>query len=276
MRGAGSRSCSPASLHERRLPFRAGFGLLFFRNGVPVGYADAFGVCERMEVSFNIFPAFRDGENAYCFARMLKLQHQLFGSSSFSVEPYQIGLGNEEAIEAGAFWFYRKLGFRPTEARIERIVQREEKRIAGDPRHRTSALTLRRIAQSPLFYDAPGSREGSWNRYRSRNLGLAIAKRFAAFEGPAASFTEELRERVSRVLAIRERTLLPAARRALERLAPLIDAVPDLHRWTPRERAGMREIVLAKAAPREQGYLHLLAGHRRFREAILSLGSPRH
>src|SRR5258708_22695364 len=94
---------------DGRLPLRAGFGPLLLRNGVPIGYGDAYGLCERMEVSFNIFYAFRDGESAFCFIRLLEIYHQLFGSTSFSIDPYQLGLGNDEAIEAGAFWFYRKL-----------------------------------------------------------------------------------------------------------------------------------------------------------------------
>jgi hypothetical protein len=199
---------------ERRLPLRAGFGLMLFRNGVPVGYADAFGVCERMDVSLNIFYCFRDGESAYCFARMLKLYHQLFGSTSFSIEPYQIGLGNDEAIEAGAFWFYRKLGFRPADPRLEAIVHREEERIARDPRHRTSPGTLRRIAQSPLFYEAPGSRGSAWSRFRVRNLGLAIAKRIAASGETAALFVacwEFAMARCCRPSAARWRDSLPSS-----------------------------------------------------------------
>ncbi|MGZ7081285.1 MAG: hypothetical protein ACXVJT_17860, partial [Thermoanaerobaculia bacterium] len=143
-------------LPERRLPLRAGFAPFVLRNGVPIGYGDAFGLCERMEVSFNIFYAFRDGESAYAFVRLLKLYRQLFGSTDFSIDPYQIGLGNEEAIEAGAFWFYRKLGFRSTDPRIEEMARREEARIATDPRHRTSARMLRAMARGPMAY---GSRD---------------------------------------------------------------------------------------------------------------------
>ncbi len=150
---------------ERRLPLRAGFAPFVLRNGVPIGYADAFGLCERMEVSFNIFYAFREGESAFAFARLLKLYHQLFGSTVFTIDPYQIGFENEEAIEAGAFWFYRKLGFRSTDPQIERMARREEERIAKNPRHRTSQRMLRRMAQSSMAY---GNRD--WDRFRIHNV----------------------------------------------------------------------------------------------------------
>jgi len=152
-------------LPERRLPLRAGFAPFLFRNGVPIGYADAFGLCERMEVSFNIFYAFREGESAFAFARLLKLYHQLFGSTSFSIDPYQVGLGNDEAIEAGAFWFYRKLGFRSTDPQIERMARREEARIAKNPRHRTSQRMLKSMARSSMAY---GNRD--WDRFRIHHL----------------------------------------------------------------------------------------------------------
>ncbi len=155
-------------LPEKRLPLRAGFAPFLLRNGVPIGYGDAFGLCERMEVSFNIFYAFRDGESAFCFVRLLKLYHQLFGSTVFSIDPYQIGLENEEAIEAGAFWFYRKLGFRSTDPRVERIARHEEERMTKDPTHRTSARTLRRMAQSPLIYEMQPT--GAWDRFRIHNV----------------------------------------------------------------------------------------------------------
>jgi len=135
-------------LPEKRLPVRAGYAPFFFRNGVPVGYGDAFVFGERIEVSFNIFPAFREGESAWCFVRLLKLYRQLFGSTVFTIDPYQIGLGNDEAIDSGAFWFYRKLGFRPTDPKIERLARAEEKR-----KRRSSAATLRKLATSAMVLD---------------------------------------------------------------------------------------------------------------------------
>lgn len=146
---------------EKRLPLRAGFAPFVFHNGVPIGYGDAFGLCERMDVSFNIFYGFREGESAFAFARLLKLYHQLFGSIVFSIDPYQIGLGNDEAIEAGAFWFYRKLGFRSTDPQIERLALREEQRMGKDSRHRTSPRMLRRLARSTMAW---GNRD--WDRFR--------------------------------------------------------------------------------------------------------------
>jgi len=70
-----------------------------------------------------------------------------FRNPIFTIDPYQLGLGNDEAIESGAFWFYRKLGFRPMDPAIERLARAEEKRG-----RRSSAATLRKLAASALRY----------------------------------------------------------------------------------------------------------------------------
>ena len=159
---------------DKRLPLRAGFAPLIFRNGVPIGYADAYGICDRMEVSFNIFYAFRDAEAAFVFARLLKIYRQLFGSTSFSLDPYQIGEGNDEAIEAGAFWFYRKLGFHCTDPGLERLARREEERIAKNAKYRSTPATLRRLARGSMIYDM--ERPGVWDRFHIRNLARAVQR----------------------------------------------------------------------------------------------------
>jgi len=258
-------------LPEKRLPLRAGYAPFVLRNGVPIGYGDAFGLCERMEVSFNIFYAFRDGESAYAFARTLALYHQLFGSTAFSIDPYQIGQGNEEAIDAGAFWFYRKLGFRPTSAAVEEIARREEVRMTKTPGLRTSARTLRKMAGSALVFDQTG--KGHWDRFNLRNIGLAVEKRFAAAGEDAAAFAAAALQTVAANLGFRARSIAPRERSALEKLAPVLALIPDLKRWTSDERAALREIIRAKAAPREDSYLHRLAAHQRLRRALLKLGS---
>ncbi len=275
-------------LPEHRLPLRAGFGVLVLRNGVPIGYGDAYGLCERMEVSFNIFYAFRDGESAFCFIRLLEIYHQLFGSTSFSIDPYQIGLGNDEAIEAGAFWFYRKLGFRSTDPLIERTAVREEQRMAADPRHRTSPRTLKKWAVSNLVLDlndeeidAPRrsrsrlvrhARGGDWDRFQVRNLGTKVGKAFAARGESAAAFRDSTTKRIAASLRIDVGSLTFSERRAFDRLAPVLALIPDLTRWTDDERSGLLEIVRVKTGRSEGKYLQLTADHERLRRALIALG----
>ncbi len=136
-----------------RLPVRAYHAGMFFKNGVPIGYVEGLSRSNRMEVGFNLYYTFREGETAWLYARLLKLFRERMGVTSFSVDPYQLGRENEEAIDSGAFWFYRKLGFRSASEEISRLIQREETRIAAQPGYRSGAAMLRRLAEAPLIYD---------------------------------------------------------------------------------------------------------------------------
>jgi hypothetical protein len=137
---------------EWRLPVRAYHGGVFFKNGVPMGYIEGLSLFERMEVGFNLYYTFREGETAWLYARLLKFCRQRLGVTCFSIDPYQLGHENDEAIASGAFWFYRKLGFQPSTDEALRLTLREEERIAAQPGYRTPPAILRRLARSPLFY----------------------------------------------------------------------------------------------------------------------------
>jgi hypothetical protein len=138
-----------------RLPVRAYHCGMFFKNGVPIGYIECLSVPERMEVGFNLYYTFREGETAWLYARLLKLFRDWVGATCFSIDPYQLGHENEEALESGAFWFYRKLGFRSASKEVMRLVAKEEARIAREPGYRSPPATLRRLAEAPLIYVGP-------------------------------------------------------------------------------------------------------------------------
>jgi len=155
-----------------RLPLRAYHAGMFFKNGVPAGYIELLSLCERAETGFNLYYTFREGETAWLYARLLRLFRQVLGVNCFSVDPYQIGLENPEAIDSGAFWFYRKLGFRPVDPAVERLMLREEGRMRQAPGYRSSKGTLEKLAADCLIFEGPGAERGAWDHFRVRNLGL--------------------------------------------------------------------------------------------------------
>jgi hypothetical protein len=158
---------------EWRLPLRAYHAGMFFKNGVPAGYVEVLSFFERAEVGFNLYFTFREGETAWIYARFLRLCRQLLGVTRFSLEPYQIGHENEEAIASGAFWFYRKLGFRSVDPSLASLTESEERRIAGRPGYVTPPKTLRRLSAHPMIYELPGTTPGEWDNFHIRNLALA-------------------------------------------------------------------------------------------------------
>jgi hypothetical protein len=259
---------------ERRLPLRAyvaGFGL---KNGVPINYVEAIGLSEWMEVGFNTFYTFRDGESAWNYAQALRLLRQVTGMSCVSVYPYQIGLGNEEAIESGAFWFYRKLGFRPGRPDLLEIVQREERKIASRPGYRTPRSTLRKLATGNLFLELPGTAKGSWDTFRARNIGLAVQRWIARnWDGDANRARIHASAALARALGEPLEAWRGEAKRAFGDFALVLAQIPDHLRWSETEKRALARIIRAKVGPDEWRFLRLLQGHARLRAALIKLGS---
>jgi len=218
---------------EWRLPVRAYHAGVFFKNGVPAGYVEVLSLSERAEVGFNLYYTFREGESAWIYARLLRLFRQVLGVTCFSVDPYQVGWENDEAIDSGAFWFYRKLGFRPLDPQVARLVAREESRLRRAPGYRSSRAILTKLARSYMLYDGAGSGSHDWDEFRVRNLALRC-------------------------------TAMGADRDVLRQIAK---------GWNREERIAMEAIVRAKNGPDERRYLRLMQRHRRLRETLIRLGS---
>jgi len=259
---------------ERRLPLRAYVAGLTLKNGVPINYIEAIGLFEWIEVGFNTFYTFRGGEVAWTFAQVLRCLCHFTGATCISMYPYQLGHNNEEAIESGAFWFYRKLGFRPGRPDLRRLVEREETRIARDPKYRTPARTLRRLAEGHVFYELPGSELGAWDEFSTRNIGLCANRRMAAEFGGSMA---RIREASVRSLAKILRTRIPdedtTARGSFEHFAMIAALIPELRSWSSQDKNALLQIIHEKSAPDEMRYLHLLQGHTRLRDTMLRLGS---
>lgn len=159
---------------EKRLPLRAVHALMIYKNGVPVGYFESLTLFERMESGFNLYYSFREGETAWLYARVLNVMHHFTGATAFALDPYQIGHENEEGIESGAFWFYRKLGFRPTRPDLLALTEKEEKKLAMRKQYRSPARTLRKLAAGPMIFQLGGTENHDWDRFQIRNIGFKL------------------------------------------------------------------------------------------------------
>ena len=258
----------------RRLPLRAYVAGLTLKNGVPINYIEAIGLCEWMEVGFNTFYTFRGGEAGWIYAQVLRCLCHLMGTTCVSVYPYQLGHDNDEAIESGAFWFYRKLGFRPGRAELQRLAEGEERKIAADPKYRTPARTLKRLAAGHVFYELPGSEVGAWDRFSTRNIGLRVNRRMARdFGGDAVLMREHSRRALERTLGVSTSSWTPLEKAAFENFALVLADVPGVRAWTREEKQDLVRIIRAKAKPDEMLYLHLTQRHGRLRRALLAIGS---
>jgi hypothetical protein len=257
-----------------RLPLRAYHATLFFKNGVPVGYFEGLSLFERMESGFNLYYTFRDGETAWLYAKTLNIFRHLLGVTSFAIDPYQIGYENEEGIESGAFWFYRKLGFRPTTPNVMKLMSREEAKLSSRRGYRTSANTLRKLAEGPMIFELDQTKTGDWDRFQLRNIGWAVQRRMSErFKGDADNMRQEAVARISKTLNIRAADLKKAALTALSDFAVALSLVDNLNSWSGAEKHLLKEIIKAKAARAESRYLKLMQKHNRLRRAMINLGS---
>jgi hypothetical protein len=248
---------------EWRLPLRAYHAGMFFKNGVPAGYVEVLSLFERAEVGFNLYYTFREGESAWLYARILRLFRQVLGVTCFSVDPYQIGHENSEAVDSGAFWFYRKLGFRPVDAEVARLVEREELRMKRTPGYRSAKTTLEKLANGYLLYSQAADEGRAWDNFRVRNVGLAVEREIAArFRGDPEAMRRAAQLHVGRVLGVE----------SSHPLALALSVISDLGKWTDKEKAGAAKVLRAKEKGSEADYLRLMQRHARLRSAFLKLG----
>jgi hypothetical protein len=247
-----------------RLPLRAYHAGMFFKNGVPAGYVETLSIFDRAEVGFNLYYTFREGESAWLYARLLHLFHQVLGVNCFSVDPYQIGDENPEAIDSGAFWFYRKLGFRSVDASLAALTLREEARMADALAYRSSRRTLQRLAKASVLYEAPAAEPGQWDTFTIRNVGIAATRALAARFG---NDTDRMRQDAARF----------SARHfgidSTSGLALVLSTIPDVAKWSSAEKKAVAGILQAKERSSEARYLRLMQRHARLREALLRPGS---
>jgi hypothetical protein len=258
---------------ERRSALPAIYGGLTLRNGVPTGYHQADFLGCTVAVSFNTFESFRGGESAYTFARLLAVLHEFSGATSFSIEPYQLGQGNDEGIESGAWWFYFKLGFRPRTQAALKLVAAEARRQKSTPGYRSTPETLRRLAAHHLFLDldpkdpAPlllptqvGLRVGAYLAQ------LAPDDRAAAIE--RASELAMMRCRLASL-----RGFSRDQRVAWSRLAPLVAALP-MRGWSGEDQGALIALARAKGARSERRYSRLSSAHRKLQDALADWSTP--
>ncbi len=255
-------------LPERRLLLPAAFGFLTLRNGVPIGYGD-LGILDRTAaLSFNAFATFRGGEAAHTFARMLAMTHQLFGVTSFSLDPYQLGKDNEEAIASGAWWFYYKLGFRPYHIGPQRLVREELDRIRVKPRYRSSPSTLEQLAVHPLFLNIDPRRPRGIPPIAE--LGLHVAKRLAQTRSTHPEKTASFPEMAARRINLRSFSGFSAGERsAWARWSALLLSLDGIERWTAGEKRALIDIVRAKGGRSELDYVRRFDRHPRLAKALL-------
>jgi hypothetical protein len=127
---------------EQKFSLQSYIGFMLFKNGLPMAYGGCWLIGKQAAFGVNVLPPFRGGESSKVVAQLLRLYHFEFNISQFTVDPYQIGKGNAEGIESGAFWFYYKLGFRPVDSKLQKLAESEFKKMSLQKNYRSSVKTM--------------------------------------------------------------------------------------------------------------------------------------
>lgn len=274
-----------------RLPIESYFGFVAARNRVPVAYGGGWVLFDRCEIGVNIFDEFRGGESAYTFAQVLRVYRQLFKSTRIYVDPFQFGADNPEAIRSGAFWFYHRLGFRPTDAALQRLAKVEAQRIAARRGYRSPPAVLRRFAKGKLLLDlnAPSqdgtisvvNAERSLHDSASTDLDLTalslattqwIGKQAKARLPESGMESERMIRRLFGAWPMDGMTYSEVIR--FEQLSLLLRPIEaEVIRWPAGVRRAIAETFRAKGGRKERDFARRLAAIPQLRDAWLRLAS---
>ena len=266
---------------EHRMPLESNYGALLIKNGVPIGYGISVIFFDRCEIAINIFDSFRSGEASLIFEHFVKIFHHHFGAGNFIMRRWQVGYENEEGIQSGSYWFYYKLGFRSIDPQVDALARAEWRKIKRDGRrgpaltdkYRSDEKTLKKLATSDMHWSAEPGRGKHYKELSVIKLGYAVTDAVAAeFEGDRSRAFEAMLQHAQAALGITYRDWTPLEKLQLERFSAILFLIKDLERWNDSEKNAMVDIIKAKSAKTEKGYIGLLQAHHRFKEALGKIG----
>ncbi len=271
--GRGLRIALIGVLPHHRLPLESFFGYLVLQSGVPVGYGGAWQLFGTLEFGTYIFKTFRQGESAFIATQVLRVFHHALGMRAVVLQPFQIGHGNPEALESGAFHFYYQLGFRPYDPRLSRLAEQEQARVVRNASYRTPRATLRRLAEAEMFLGVAAGYPPPGHRVRARQLAALVTEHVARnFAGDRDAASRWASARVSRALGVAGHSRWRAdERRSLDQLSLLVGLIPDLEEWRGSDKRRLVRLLRAKGGRSELPYVRLLDGHRRLHESLAAL-----
>jgi len=264
--GRGLRFALIGVKPEFRTPLETLYFALVLKNGVPIAYGPVAVFLGASEIGINLFPEFRGGEVRRLYAEFMRVLHHVFGVEHFHLTSYGVGENNPEAIASGAFWFYRRLGFRPAVPKIEALAREEEARMARDPKHRSDRRMLRRLSRTSIHLDLS---DGRRTPFPFGPHGIAQSRWIAReFDGDRRRAEGTCARRIAR------RTGLPATLPALRAFAPALCMIPELASWPRRDVALLARILRAKGARSEAPAAKLLNRHARLEQGLRASCAP--
>jgi hypothetical protein len=256
-----------------RLPLEGYYAFLALKNGIPVAYGGGWELFGTLDFAVNVFASFRQGESAFLATELLRAYRRIFGMRTIVVDRYQLGHESTEALRSGSFYFYHRLGFRPRDPAVLRVLAAEQSKIAADRSYRSPIPVLKRLAGAEVYLTLPGGHPEPERRLRATDVSGLVARHIAhEFGGDRGVAVRESTARARRALGVRGWTAWPTLeRRAFAQLSLVAALITDLDAWTPAERRRLVHVFRSKGRGSERAYANLLDSHRRFRQSLEAL-----
>ena len=250
-----------------RLPLESYYAFLALKNGVPVSYGAGWELFGTLDFAINIFASFRQGESALLATEILRGYRRIFGMRTIVVDRYQLGHESTEALRSGSFYFYHRLGFRPRDPAVLRVLAGEEASLAADRSYRSPVPVLKRLAGGEVYLTLPGADPEPEHRLRATDVAGLVAGLVAReFGGDRVAAARESAARARRALGVgRARGWSREERRAFEQLSLVAALIPALARWPAADKRALAALMRAKGGPSELAYARRLDRHRRLR-----------
>jgi hypothetical protein len=258
-----------------RLCLESTYGYLLLSHGVPIGYGGVTPLGHQANTGINIFEPFRGSEAAYLWTAMLRAFATLFRVRRFVVNGYQIGDGNPEALQSGAFWFYYRLGFRPASRAAAALAAREAAQMADDRTYRPPLRVLKELVRHDLHLTLDGfPAELFLDEHVLVEVGTAVVDRLrAARAGSHRAAATQVVADVAAMLGARIDGWRADERAAFAMLAPVIALLPDVAEWSAAEHRALVALMRAKGGHSEVQFVHAVQQHPRLVPALAALHS---
>ncbi len=262
-------------LPERRFLLETLYGFIVLKSGVPICYGAITCLFNSAEMAYSILDTFRGGESARIYVRALAMVYQVFGCDTVMIDPYQLGADNEDALKSGAWWFYQKLGFRPREKKLLRLMERELSLMTRRPAHRSSREVLEQLAAENVYLNLGDQRDDVVGMLELANVGMKITDLYARRFGSERELGESTLadEAAGRLGVSSFRGWSAGQRLAWRRWSPLVALLNGLDRWPDGDREALVELIRAKGGRQEINYLKRFDQHERLRKAIVKLAA---
>ncbi len=262
-------------LPERRFLLETQYGYLILKNGVPISYGAITCLFHSSEVAYTIFDTFRGGESARIYARTLVMVSHLFGCDTFMIDPYQLGEDNDDALQSGAWWFYQKLGYRPRDKKLLRLMEQELSKMRRRPSHRSPISVLKELSTDNVYLSLEESRDDVLGILDFPLLGMKITRLLAdRFGADREEGLDVLAAEAAQRLDVPGRDAWTDGERlAWNRWSPLVALLPQLDRWPAADQQALVKLIRAKGGRSELNYLRQFDAHARLRKAVQQLAS---